>query len=392
MKQPLWAINSSLLIFTILGQLAYLFLHIPIPRRAPLEPTKISMADTKVSPTIDIVKIYGINDLFETYTPEIIASKVIEPDIPIMPQVPNIIPLTIPIEAPKVFIPPLPVTLKGVMYMHDNPTKSVAIVQFQNSKEELNYHVGQLINDAQILKIYPNRIIVVRSNGQKETLYLREDDAEKSFFKENSKEILSLIIPTSPGIYKILVKPFITYVKNLGEFIDLLDLTTVYQKGKSIGCRVGKAEKDSLGAKLGFMYDDIIQKIDNLPITDIASRVLAFDHIMTKKINDDIVVQVQREKQTIILKYELIEESDHHIKNIGTNKSKNNIPIDPQFMYNIEEEQKKLLAQKVKFAPTAHQLEIEERKRMLQARHNDMILKKQQQRTAISNQSTGVKG
>ncbi len=391
MKQPLWAINSSLLIFTVLGQLAYLFLHIPIARRASLEPTKISVTDTKIGPIVDIVKIYGVNDLFETYVPEIAPSKIIEPDIPVMPQVPNIIPLTIPIEAPKVFIPPLPVTLKGVMYMHDNPTKSVAIVQFQNSKEELNYHVGQLINDAQILKIYPNRIIVVRSNGQKETLYLREDDAEKSFFKENSKEILSLIVPNGPGVYKIFVKPFIAYVKNLGEFIDLLELTTVYQKGKSIGCRVGKAEKDSLGAKLGFVYDDIIQKIDNLPITDIASRVLAFDHVMTKKINDQITVQVQRAEQTIILKYELVEQSDHQLETNTTSKVKTNAPVDPQVMYNIEEERKKILAQKVKFAPTAHQLEIEERKKILQARHNDMILKKQQ-RPTILNQSTGVKG
>ncbi len=391
MKQPLWAINSSLLIFTVLGQLAYLFLHIPIARRASLEPTKISVTDTKIGPIVDIVKIYGVNDLFETYIPEIAPSKIIEPDIPVMPQVPNIIPLTIPIEAPKVFIPPLPVTLKGVMYMHDNPTKSVAIVQFQNSKEELNYHVGQLINDAQILKIYPNRIIVVRSNGQKETLYLREDDAEKSFFKENSKEILSLIVPNGPGVYKIFVKPFIAYVKNLGEFIDLLELTTVYQKGKSIGCRVGKADKDSLGGKLGFVYDDIIQKIDNLPITDIASRVLAFDHVMTKKINDQITVQVQRAEQTIILKYELVEQSDHQLETSTTSKVKTNAPVDPQVMYNIEEERKKILAQKVKFAPTAHQLEIEERKKILQARHNDMILKKQQ-RPTILNQSTGVKG
>lgn len=391
MRQPLWAINSSLLFLCILGQLVFLFLHTPPARRTSLEPDTIPLIDTKVNATVDIVKIYGTNDLFETYIPVNMQPKMIEPDIPVMPNVPALIPLTIPVEAPKVFIPPLPVTLKGVMYMHDRPAQNVAIIQFQDSKEEMNYHVGQLINDAQILKIYPNRIIVVRSNGQKETLYLRENDASKDLALETAKEISALTIEIKSGIYQIPVEIMVKQIKGLGQFIDLLDLTTLYKKGKSIGCRVGKTDKDSLGSKLGFIYDDIIQQVDGLPITDIASRVLAFDHTITKKVGDTVMVQVERSGKTFTLKYELVHSTEQQKTPEETTPTAKQKTADQQFLYNVEQQRTQMLAQKVKLAPTAHQLEIEERKKMFQARHKALQQHSSQSAT-LNHNVTGAKG
>ncbi len=387
MRQPLWAINSSLLFLYILGQLVFLLIQTSIPRKTSIEPDTLPFVDKKIIATVDISKIYEANDLFDTYVPISSLPKAIVLDIPPMPDSPRVIPLEIPVETPKVFIAPLPVVLKGVMYLHDRPEQSVAVIQFQNSKEEINYHSGQLINDAQILKIYPNRIIIVRANGQQETLYLREDDAGKDLALDTAKNISDLNITVNNGIYQIPVETFTSQIKGLGQFIDLMHLTTVYKKGKSVGCRVGKAETNSLASKLGFMTDDIIQQVDNLPVTDIASRVLVFDHTIGKKIGDQIQIQIERSGSTKILKYELLhaqEKSNVSLVPITTKTStakkgsaENQPILDQQMLYNLEEARKKTLEQKIKLAPSAHQLALDERKKMFDARRKDLIASKQ---------------
>lgn len=375
MKQPLWAINSSLLFLSILGQLILVFLHTSVPRRASIEPDIITRIEKNINASVDVANIYGANDLFATFTLPTSPAHEVEPAIPAIPDTPALIPLSIPVETPRVFIAPLPVTLKGVIYAHDQPSQSVAIVQFQNSKEEMNYRVGELINDAQILKIYQNRIIVVRSNGQQEILYLRENEAAKDFNLQSAKNIATLQIPLKTNLYHIPVDQLTENVKTLGQFIDLLDLTTAYKKGKSIGCRVGKAEKDSLASKLGLMRDDIIEQVDGLPITDIASRVLAFDHIITKNIGDIITVHVQRSNNPVILKYILsknMQDATSEIKSSDAKQAKTITQPNAETLYTIEQEKKQMLERKIKLAPTMHQLEAEERKKMFQARNKNM--------------------
>ena len=96
MRQPLWAVNSSLLLFCILGQLVFFLLQTPIPRKTSLEPDSIPLIDKKITATVDITKIYSANDLFDTYVAEVRLPKAIVPDIPPMPDVPTLIPLAIP--------------------------------------------------------------------------------------------------------------------------------------------------------------------------------------------------------------------------------------------------------------------------------------------------------
>lgn len=376
MRQPLWAINSSLLFLCVLGQLVFFLLYTPIPRRVSLEPDIIHMPEKKIGTVVSIKNIYEQNDLFGTYIqPAAVMPKIVEPTIPAIPDAPANIPLKIPVEPEKVFIAPLAVNLKGVMYSYDKPEHSIAVIQFQDSKEEINYRVGQLINDAQILKMYPNRVIVVRSNGQQETLYLREDEAGKDLAIETAKEISGIIISHKGGVFQVPVDKFVAHVKSLGQFIDLLGLTTVYQKGKSVGCRVGKADKDSLGAKLGFMHDDIIQQVDGLPVTDISSRVLAFDQVIQKKIGDMVTVRIDRGGRNLELKYMLTKsaQSGTTLDSSVQKQSAKTAVVSEQAIYNLEEERKKLLEQKVKMAPTAHQIEMEERRKIFEARRREML-------------------
>jgi type II secretory pathway component PulC len=375
MRQSLWVVNSSLLFLFLIAQVVFFLLHTPIPRRTSLEPDAIPVEAKKLGLTVSIKNIYEQNDLFGTYIPVFVPeAKMAEPQIPAMPEVPPIIPLKIPLEAEKVFIAPLPVTLRGVMYNYDMPDKSIAIIQFQDSKEEVNYRVGQLIADAQILKIYPNRAIIVRSNGQQETLYLVEGEVTKDMKLEISKDIASMIIPVHQGIYHIPVEKFKKHIKSLGRFIEVLDLTTVYKKGKSVGCRVGRSGKDTLADKLGLKQEDIIEQIDEIPLTDMASRVLVFDHMASKKIGDQFIVKIERSGKVIELKYMLSQELH---QGVGLQEPKvqpkTSVVPSAQQIHTIEEQKIKMLEQKVKLAPTVQQIENEERKKIFDARRKQMF-------------------
>lgn len=388
MRQPIWAINSSLLICFLFAQVVFFLWYTPIPRRTSLDVDPVQSVEHKKTVVVSLKNIYQDNDLFGTYiAPMISTMPAPAPNaIPVMPEAPTNIPLKIPVEPAKIFIAPLAVDLKGVIFCYDRPEKSIAIIQFTDSKEEMNYRVGQLINDAQILKIYPNRVIVVRSNGQQETLFLREDEASSALAKEKTQEVVGLNITLKDGIFHIPVDQFMAQIKSLGQFIDLLDLTTVYQKGKSVGCRIGKDGKDSLAIKLGLMKDDVVQQVDSLPVTDIASRILVFDHLMQKKLGEVISMRVERAGKTMELRYattvtaQAATGAAHSAVatpakggSAKAPKAATQTTEEIEERYDLQEQRKKTLQQKVKLAPTAHQLEMQERRKMLESKRRDML-------------------
>ena len=308
MKQPVWILNSSLLVLFFMSQLLLFMMQRVVPRRISISPGKMIVEQEQaIVHQVEIKNIYE-HDLFGTYEPPVIpVHSVIEEVVAAIPKSPkNIVP-EVPVEKLPTFFAPLDVVLKGVIFVKDDPANCIAIVQLKKTKEERNYQVGDLIEDAQILKILSNRIIIIRSNGQQETLYLREEDAVSDFNKEAKSIPKSVIENSSGNKYTINIDEFTKRVRNLGEFINLLDLTTVYKHGKSFGCRVGKIDKDSLGFMLGLMIDDIIVKIDNYFIDDLANRIQVYDHIIQKHVGEIIEVVLYRGQDTMTLQYGLID-------------------------------------------------------------------------------------
>ncbi|MBP6869411.1 hypothetical protein KBC04_00795 [Candidatus Babeliales bacterium] len=314
MKQPVWILNSSLLVLFFMSQLLLFMLQKAVPRRISISPGKIEIEQEQAIVPVDITKIYQ-HDIFGTYQPPVApVENVIDTSVAPIPLPPKLIMPEVPIEKAPTFFAPLDVVLKGVIFVKDDPASCIAIVQLKKSKEERNYQVGDLIEDAQILKILSNRIIIIRSNGQQETLYLREEDAVSDFNTEVKSEPKMIVEDSSNNKYIINIDEFIKRVHNLGEFINILDLTTVYKHGKSFGCRVGKIEKDTLGFLLGFLGDDIIIKIDEFYVDDLANRIQVYDHIVQKKAGDIIEVVVYRGQDTVVLRYALI---DNILKSIA---------------------------------------------------------------------------
>lgn len=306
MKQSVWILNSSLLILFFISQLLLFMLQKAVPRRISISPNSGIVVEDQVIEPVNIATIYE-NDLFGTYEMPIVMPARIDDSITAMPKPPKNIVSQVPVEKAPTFFAPLDGVLKGVIFVKDDPANSLAIIQLKKTKEEQNYQVGDLIEDAQILKILPNRIIIIRSNGQQETLYLREEDAVHDFDAESTYLPKNVIESSSGNKYKINIDEFTKRVSNLGEFINVLDLTTAYRQGKSFGCRVGKIAKDSLGTMLGFMVDDIIVKIDGYPVDDLSNRLTIYDHILNSSSGDIIEVEVLRAGTTVTMLYGLID-------------------------------------------------------------------------------------
>lgn len=419
MRQPLWILNSSLLLIFLVGQFLLFVLQKTVPARVNIEPGSARVVEKDVISSVDIAVIYK-NDLFNTYvSPQPIFDKQ-DDAIEAIPEMPKAIEITIPSEKTPVFFAPLDVTLKGIIFVSDDPSSSLAIIQDKKSKEEQNYQVGDLIEDAQILKILANRVIVIRSNGQQETLYLREEDAEHEFATEISYLPKDVVEHQHGNQYQINIDEFVKRIDNLGEFINLLDLTTVYRQGKSIGSRVGKISKDSLGSMLGFNYDDIILAVDTLESTDLQHRTAIYDHVLQKKAGDTITVDVERGSNHINLQYalidssmkkaglttqEILEVSDSDIKsevesgkdknsdkqqvskkstssNLGKEyssaslkESKSSLPtLDQKTLHDLEAHRKRLLAQRENMAPTLNQIEFEERRKASHGGSRNVIM------------------
>jgi hypothetical protein len=307
MKQPVWILNSSLLILFFMSQLLLFMLQRAVPRRVSISLGTMVVEQEQAVVPVDITKIYE-NDLFGTYeVPVVVTKSIVDDVVAAMPKPPKILIPEVPVEKTPTFFAPLDVILKGVIFVKDDPSSCIAIVQLKKTKEERNYQVGDLIEDAQILKILSNRIIIVRSNGQQETLYLREEDAISDFNTEVKAAPKAIIENVSGDKYTLNIDEFTKRIHNLGEFINVLDLTTVYKQGKSFGCRIGKIDKDSLGAILGFVIDDIVVKIDDYFVDDLDNRIKLYDHIMQKHAGDTIEVALYRGHNLLTFIYGLVD-------------------------------------------------------------------------------------
>ncbi|HSC24912.1 MAG TPA: hypothetical protein VLB80_01685 [Candidatus Babeliales bacterium] len=302
MKHPFWIINLGLLCLVLIS-LAFIYISTSkIPKRETIEPTQISpRKDLKVA--INIKKIYE-DDLFGTYTKEIPQVKHFEAIIP-FPAPPAQQKIIVPAIIEPEFLDPLQVTLKGIIVVGSNDSKNRAMVQDNKTMQEGTYKVGDLIQDAQLIRIFKNKIIFLRLNGQQEVLYLREQDAKVDPAYSFSHEWKNVVKQTSENNYIINPQSFVDQVKNLTECIDLLNATTAYQQGKSLGLRIGNLTKSPLGELMGLQNGDIILSINNIPAQTTEERLAIYKNIISLKNGNTITVKLVRKNKEIIIIYTL---------------------------------------------------------------------------------------
>jgi type II secretion system protein C len=353
MKHPFWILNSTLLFLLTMVLLFIFFSRQRVPSRQSItvdeyfEPVKRDISQ------VSLEKIYE-NDLFNTYRKEF---KPIEQPAALTPIPPPPIPQAayIPEKPAAQFLDPLPITLKGVTIISGDDTKSRAIIEDNNTSTEKTYKVGDKIEDAQLLRIFSNKVVLIRSNGQQEVLYLREKDAQLDPAYALITGWDSVVQKINDTAYHINPASFAQRVPTLGQFIDLIDIITVYKQGKSIGCKVGHLEENSLGLALGLQKGDIILAVNDIPATDTAQRFAIYKSIMNTSINGSIIARIIRNNQEMSITYTLTEP---FIPSKGSSTEST--------MQLLEREQLKIMEEKYKLAPTIQEIRNKEKEMMRQ--------------------------
>jgi type II secretory pathway component PulC len=354
LRHPFWILNSSLLLLALITLGYVFFSQQELPERQSIAP-RVQAKPVKMEVSkINISKIYE-NDLFGTYSKEF-TQPTVPGFVPPVPEPPSAYPVQIPEESKPTFLEPLPITLKGIIFVWNDDTKNRAIIADNRTTAESSYKVGDVIEDAQLIRIFNNKIIFMRSNGQQEVLYLREKDAKLDPSFANIDGWENVIQMVTADNYQINTLEFTNRISSLGQLIDMLDITTVYKQGESIGSRIGV--NNALSAALGMQKGDVITLINDIPATTTNNRMTIFKKVITLSTNDAIHINFIRNGREEKITYTLQEIKKSHKKEIGQ-------PPQPTTQ-EITKEQLEQLQKSNTFAPTLKELRQREKSNMLE--------------------------
>ncbi len=377
MKHPFWIVNSALILFVLLAIVFVYFSGVMVLNHNPninmlkgdekstaarsfyrvdIEPDRYTPISSEQQRPIFADAIYE-QDLFGTYRKEQEMGE--DLTIQAIPEPPAPQPAIIPEIVTPQFLDPLNITLKGIVTFSYNDDRNSAIIEDNKpGGKELAYRVGDTIEDAQIVRILSNKIILLRSNGQQEILYLREQDAKSDpafLMIDDWGSVVEKIGETS---FLVDPKEFGMRVRDISTFIDLLSVTTAYKDGRSVGSRIGRLTDKSLGTALGFITGDIIESINNIPATSTSNRLQIYKGVLSSKLQDVVTVTLLRDNNSMTFTYTL-REFNTEVQRVE--KGSQQTP-----MGRLKEEEKvNILKEKYKFAPTMKEIRSKEKDRML---------------------------
>lgn len=351
MKHPFWILNSSLLILLLFAAFFVYFSKTSLPRKESIEPETVVPAAEKTI-QINIAKIYE-NDLFGTYKKEMLPLEKPEAALT-LPEPPRAKPAIIPAPPIPQFLDPLGITLKGIIIVRNDTERNRAIIEDDKTHAETTYKVGDVIEDAQLIRIFSNKVIFLRTNGQQEVLYLREQDAKLDPVYAVHDKWDNVIQSVDQNTFLVNSSAFTHRVKTLAQFIDMLRLTTAYKKGEAVGTRVGDLERGSLGSHLGLVSGDIITHVNGVEAISGHDRMTIYKEISKLKDGDSFSVNLLRQRKPLKIVYTL--------KKFGK-EAKDIAPLVEKFS---QEEKMKAMHERHKFAPTLKEMRKSEKETMMQ--------------------------
>ena len=354
MKQPIWIINSTLFVLLLIVFFFIYFSRVSLPERTDIEPALYSKLKKERTIQVNIAQIYEA-DLFGTYREA--KKPVEEPLVPEFPELPAPQPIEVPALPKPQFLEPLDITLRGIFVVSTDSSKNRAIIMDNQTKKETTYRMGDKIADAQLLRIFGNKVIFLRPNGQQEVVYVRELDAKMDSEYAIPDEWNSVVKSVSDTTFLVDPGVFAHRVQDLSNLIDMLHIITAYKQGKSIGCRMGQLDEKSLGTALGLQAGDIILSIEDIPATNMENRLKIYKAVLGKQENDTVTIQLVRNKEEYTFEYILKE----FLPEAG---QKITAATEFQIKKLQEEERLNILKQKHEFASTLEDIKKRERQVM----------------------------
>ncbi len=305
---PLWFLN---LILIGLNLILITFINVinkKIDIDSSLQKTNIEKNVPNINPSnmnpIPNQDIFN-RDIFNTTTQKQTESNIFifQPknlvDIILPPTKPQPIPTQTSIFKEKDLLPPLQIILRGTI-ISDKPLNNKAFIENVRTKEEKDYIVGDIVEDAQIVHINKYKATFIRSNGQEEIIYLNKllKIEDESISNTSWDEVIKV---NTENIKVINLDLFYYKIKTLSAFIDQLNLITLFEKNIPIGCLVQYSGKDSLANALGLEENDIIISINDILVNDTQMRMQIYELILNNKNDQNFLISVKIKRNDLII-------------------------------------------------------------------------------------------
>ncbi|MCL5436501.1 MAG: hypothetical protein M1549_01315 [Candidatus Dependentiae bacterium] len=303
MKSPLWILNSTFVLLFLVSLLLVFFIRVQLPVRTALLPQVSGISHENEGAKVNPVLIYE-NDLFGTVVKPTEPKKEEVPQLKeiVIPEPPKAVSATSRPQIPPEFLPPLQLKLRGIIF-NTNSLYSRAILINTKSNAESLCKIGDKLEDAILIHIGKKKAVLVRPNGQQETLFITEGDASKDPLYQGERTWAKAITPLNDKTFRIDVTRFKKQITNVAQLIDQLDITPAIESGKNIGCRIGQFGKQSIGQHLGLKYGDIITAINGKKPSSTKNRVAIFKEIREAGKDQKIIVALSRDNAPLELTY-----------------------------------------------------------------------------------------
>lgn len=308
-KNPWWILNSAFVALLLVLLAIILLIRPSAPASTSLNAVLGEASTAATARRIDLSQIYR-NDLFGTHIEqqELAETKEQKPEV-VVPLPPPPQPAAIVQQQIPQFLPPLALSIKGIMYSN-NELDNRAIIADTKSRREALYRLGDKLLDAEIIYIGNNKVMFIRSNGQQETLFVTAEDAQHDPIYRQRKlgeQVARKMSETDYILYPDIFKERIT---TMAQFLDSLDITTAWEQGKILGLRVGKLGFDSIAPSLGLQPADIVTAIDGIPLLNTENRTKVFHALTAADLGKVIEVKLLRSGQPISYRYTLQEKDE----------------------------------------------------------------------------------
>ena len=286
-KQQVWIANSALFALILLSICVRMLLLQPLPTQRARKSAADSAEPQLLRVPVNLEKIYQ-NDVFGTFDAPPEKQPTQKNLITPIPKL-NVAASTPPPPPKKpAMLTPLSITVKGIIMSHDIH-KSIVMIADQTNKESM-YHIGDKLQDGQIIKISTNKMVVLRSNGQLETFYLRKPDKLKPGLELWEYAIKKI----DDATYHLDPRELSKAISSVGELVEALNLSAEYSKDTPVGVRLDTIKHHPLGEKIGLKEGDIVSSINTLPTTGTKELIRVYDELSNLPLDSRLEVAVTR--------------------------------------------------------------------------------------------------
>jgi general secretion pathway protein C len=196
----------------------------------------------------------------------------------------------------------------------DDPAYSFAIIEDLKTRKQDLYKVGSKIADAEVIGIYPDKVVLKR--GEKEEVLLLFDEntfsmsssgKEKSSSADTgSKPKPSKVKPSKVSENKWVIKgeEITEAAKMAPDVLKQANITPYQPSGNIEGFKVDNIVPGSLYEQYGLKNGDVIKSVNGEPIDGLDKAISVGQKLLSGGV-DSVTVEIERNGGTVTLNYDI---------------------------------------------------------------------------------------